>query len=247
MAEQPPVAPVENVVDAYFGVKIVDPYRYMEKFDSPRVQSWVKGQAEYAEATLRAIPGRDALRSRIAELDAGAPFAVTEITVGANGDLFYFKQAAGEDVAKVCVRDRTTGDERLLIDPQTFPKTDPKDHFTISFYAASPDGSRVLYGFAASGSEQTTLKIFDVAQKRDLPDLIDRIDAEYAQPTWLPDGKAFTYARRRKLPVDASPTERYRFTQAFCHVIGEDPEQDVAVFAAGTLGSPTMGEMDFPA
>lgn len=247
MAQNPPVAPVEKVVDTYFGVEIADPYRYMERFDDPRVQSWVKGQAEYAERVLGDLPGRNALQQRIAELDAGAPYTITGITRRANGDLFYFKQSAAENVAKIYLREAGPSRERLLIDPETFPKQTPDDHFTVSFYRVSPDGTQLLYGFAASGSEQTTLRIFDLQRNADLPDSIDRLEAEYALPTWLPDGKSFTYSRRRKLPPGAPAAEGYQFTQAFRHIVGDDPEKDSLVFANGAAGSPTMGPMDFPA
>lgn len=247
MAEQPPVAPQEPVVDTYYGTPIADPYRYMEQFKDPKVQAWVKGQADFADRALHAIAGRDGLLKRIDELDAGAPYSLYGITRRANGDLFYFKQLAAENVAKVYYRDAATATERLLIDPETFPKQDPQDHFTVSFYRVSPTGTHVLYGFAASGSEQTSLRIFDLATNRDLPDTIDRMEAEYALPSWLPDGRSFTYSRRRKLPADAPPTEGYKFTQAFRHTIGDDAERDVMIFAEGAPGSPPMGEMDFPA
>jgi prolyl oligopeptidase len=247
MAQLPPVAPTETVVDTYFGIEIADPYRYMERFDDPRVQAWVKGQAEHADTVLASLPGRAALLQRIAELDAGAPYTVFGITRRANDDLFYFKQLADEDVAKVYLREAATVRERLLIDPETFPKSDPNDHFTISFYRVSPDASQLLYGFAASGSEQTTLRIFDLATNADLPDVIDRLEAEYALPTWLPDGKSFTYSRRRKLPTDAPPADGYKFTQAFHHCVGDDPSNDTLLFADGAAGSPGMGAMDFPA
>ena len=108
-------------------------------------------------------------------------------------------------MAKIYVRDGGTGTERLLIDPETFAKKDPADHFTLGFYRVSPDGTRLLYGFAASGSEQTTLKVFDLATSRDLPEAIDRLEFEYALPSWLPDSKSFTFSRRRKLAADAPP------------------------------------------
>lgn len=72
----PPVAPVKPVIDDYHGKKVVDPYRYMEDLKSPDVQAWIKGQAEFADKTLAAIPGWTALRKRIVELDAGVPFLV---------------------------------------------------------------------------------------------------------------------------------------------------------------------------
>lgn len=246
-AEPPPTAPVEIVVDHYFGTEITDPYRYMEQFKDPAVQAWVRGQADFADKTLRSLPGREALLKRIDELDAGAPFSLYGITRRTNGDLFYFKQLAAENVAKIYFRDGATATERLLIDPDAFPKEDPQDHFALSFYRVSPDGSRLLYGFAAAGSERATLKVFDLASHRDLPDAIDRLEFEYALPSWLPDSKSFVFSRRRKLPSDAPQTEGYKFTQAFRHSLGSNPEQAPLIFGKGALGSPPLGEMDFPA
>lgn len=247
MADQPPVAPVRPMVDDYFGTKVADPYRYLEDFKNPEVQAWVKGQAEYAAKVLTAIPGREALLARIDELDAGAPYTITGVTRHPNGNLYYFKQLAAENVAKVYVRDGRTHVERLLIDPETFAKQSPDDHFTLSFFRISPDGTRLLYGFAASGSEQTTIRVYDVATGRDLPDSIDRIEAEYAPPYWLPDGGSFVYGRRRNLPADAPPTEGYKFTQSLRHTLGTDPAGDRIVLGSQTTGSPAFQEMDFPA
>jgi prolyl oligopeptidase len=247
MAEKPPAAPVKTVTENYFGTKIADDYRYMEEFKDPAVQAWVKAQADYTDKILKEIPGRESLLKRIEELDAGAPFTLYGITRRANRDLFYFKQGASENVAKIYIRDGATSTERLLIDPETFPKQNPQDHFTLSFYRVSPDGALLLYGSAASGSELTTLKVFDLKANRDLPDAIDRLEAEYALPTWLPDSKSFTYSRRRKLAADAPETEGYKFTQAFSHTLGKDSEKDPYLFGNGAVGSPAMGEMDFPA
>jgi prolyl oligopeptidase len=246
-ADGPPVAPVKPVTDDHHGTKVNDPYRSMEDFKNADVQKWVKGQAAYAAATLAAIPGRDALLKRIGELDAGAPYRVYSFTPRPNGDLFYFKQLAAENVAKFYLRDGTTQKERLLIDPEAFPKADTKQHFSLAFARVSPDGTKVLYGFAASGSEQTTLKVFDLATGKDLPDTIDRMEAEYAPPYWLPDSSGFTYSRKRKLAKDAPPTDGYKFTQAYLHSLGTDPDKDTLVFAEGAVGSPKMAEMDLPA
>ncbi len=247
LAEKPPAAPVRVVEDRFHGITVADPYRYMEEFKDPDVQIWVRKQADYAEQTLHDLPGRDKLLKRIDELDAGAPYTLFNITRRPGGELFYFKQLANENVAKLYVRDGKSAEERLLVDPETFPKQDPQDHFTLSFYRVSPDGSQVLYGFAASGSEQTTLRVFDRATSKSLPDTIDRLEAEYALPYWLPDGMSFVYSRRRKLPADAPPTEGYKFTQALWHQIGSDPDQDKGLLGSMAASSPKLAEMDFPA
>jgi len=246
-ADGPPVAPVKRVTDDYHGTKVTGPYRYMEEFTNVDVQKWVRGQADYADKILRSIPGRDALLKRISELDAGAPYRIYGFDRRPKGDLFYFKQLAAENVAKFYLKEAKGEKERLLIDPETFPRTDQKQHFALSFARVSPDGSKVLYGFAASGSEQTTLRVFDLTAGKDLPDAIDRMEAEYALPSWFPDSSGFVYSRRRKLPEKADPTEGYKYTQAFLHTLGTDPEKDTMVLAEGANGSPKLAEMDFPA
>ncbi len=247
MAESPPIAHIEIVTDKYFGIAIDDPYRYMEDFKSPQVQSWVKQQAEFADHTLHALSGRDKLLARIEQLDAGTPYTISEIVRRPNEDLFYLKHFATENVAKLYYREASSGKERLLIDPETFPKADLQDHFTLSFFRVSPDGQRLLYGFAAAGSEETTLKVFDLATSKDLPDAIDRLESEYALPSWLPDGKAFVYSRRRLVAENAPPTDGYKFTQSYRHTLGSGLGRDELIFAHGATGSPDMAEMDFPA
>ncbi|QDU28310.1 Prolyl endopeptidase precursor [Anatilimnocola aggregata] len=247
MAEPPPVAPVKTVVDTYHGTTITDHYRYFEDFKNSAVQAWVKQQAEYTERSLEALPGRAALLARIQELDAGIPYTLSGLTRVPSGELFYFKQLAGENVAKLYVRESQRGTERLLIDPEKFPPPAGGGHVTLGFYRVSPDASQLLYGFAASGSEQTTLKIFDRRTGQDLPESIDRIEAEYALPYWLPDGKSFVYSRRRQIGTDAPAADGYKFTQAFQHKLESNPNQDSLVFANGAPGSPPMAEMDFPA
>src|SRR5262245_26340571 len=132
MAQAPPVAPVRTVKDTLHGVTIEDPYRYMEDFKNAEVQAWFKARAESAEKMLGALPERETLLKRIEELDAGAPYSLFGLTRVPSGDLYYFKQLAEENVAKVYVRRGET--EKLLIDPETFPKRDKADHFTISFF-----------------------------------------------------------------------------------------------------------------
>ena len=49
----PPVAAVRPVADEYFGVKVADPYRYMENLKDPDVESWFEGQNDYTSKTNR--------------------------------------------------------------------------------------------------------------------------------------------------------------------------------------------------
>ena len=245
VAAAPPVAPVSNVVDEYWGVKVDDPYRYMENLKDPEVQTWFKGQADYAAGILQNIPGRDALLARIRELDAGRPYNISGIRRMPDGRLFYNKRTVDDNLAKLYTRVGLTGEERLLIDPSTMTPPDGV-HYSIGFYEPSWDGRYVAYGRAASGSEQEVLHVLDVASGKDLDDIIDRMETAYTNPQWLSDGSGFFYSRRRQLPPEAPPTEVYKRTSAFLHRLGTDPDQDPAVFAMDLWPGVTMSEEDFP-
>ena len=55
-------------VDDYHGVKIADPYRWLEDGESADVSSWVDAQNRLTENTLSAIPERRAIHGRLEEL-----------------------------------------------------------------------------------------------------------------------------------------------------------------------------------
>ena len=54
-------------VDEFFGVKVQDPYRWLEADvrESPEVAEWVKQQNEIARGYVDAIPGRNAIEKRL--------------------------------------------------------------------------------------------------------------------------------------------------------------------------------------
>ena len=105
----PPPTPVREVVDEYFGAKVADPYRWLEKTSDPEVAAWMKAQNDHTRATLARIPGRDQLLGRIKELD-NAGDAVFWLQVW-GGRYFYYKTEPDSDNRRLYVRDPATGSE----------------------------------------------------------------------------------------------------------------------------------------
>ena len=56
------------VVDDYHGIKVADPYRWLEDLDSPETRAWVEAQARLTQAYLQGLPVRARLRARIGQL-----------------------------------------------------------------------------------------------------------------------------------------------------------------------------------
>ena len=229
LAQTPPAAPpVRDVTDTYFGVAVPDPYRYMEDMKNAEVAAWMKAQADYASAYFKRIPGRDELYQEIEK--RGDAVAARVFSVQVVGDkVYYLKRLANENIPKLYVRDGYAGPERLLVDPELV-KNDDGTHSSIDYYQPSPDNKYVATGISPAGSEASVLRIVDVASAKPLNDTIDR--AQYASPSWLPDGRLM-YSRLQKLGPDAPVTDKYQNQRVYVHTIGEDPDKDVALFGPG--------------
>ena len=57
----PPPLAAQNVQDAYWGVKVDDPYRFLEQVKEPAVVTWMKAQAMATETILQRLPGRPSI------------------------------------------------------------------------------------------------------------------------------------------------------------------------------------------
>src|SRR5689334_3461521 len=55
-------------VDVYHGVKVADPYRWLEDDNSPATAAWVEAQNKVTMPYLAAIPFRDRLRARVRQV-----------------------------------------------------------------------------------------------------------------------------------------------------------------------------------
>lgn len=229
----PPVASVHPVTDEYFGVKVVDPYRYMEDLQNPEVAAWFKGQNDYTRAVLASIPGRDPLLARIKALDEGADARITDVRRLPGDHYFYQKRLASEDVPKLYKRDGLASEEKLLVDPSAYA-TPGGPHFVISYYAPSMDGRYIAVGLSAAGSEDATLRVFDTSTAKETGDVIDR--AQFGSPSWLPDGHSFVYNRLQKLSANSAPTDRYLNSRGYLHVLGKAVDSDKLVFGTGVPG-----------
>jgi prolyl oligopeptidase len=226
----PPVAPVRTVTDEYFGVKVADPYRYLEDLTSPEVIAWFKSENDYTRAVLTHISGREALLARIKALDEGASARVIDLRRLPNDRYFYQRRLASEDVFKLYTQDGLNSAERLLVDPVKFA-TAGGPHYVISYYAPSFDGHYVAVGLSAAGSEDAVLHVFDTGTGRETGDVIDR--AQFGSPAWMPDGRSLFYNRLQKTTPNSAPTDRYLNSRTYLHILGADPEKDKLVFGVG--------------
>jgi prolyl oligopeptidase len=240
-----PIARIENTTDTHWGVEVDDPYRYMENQDDPEVVEWFKGQAEYTESVLAELPMREEILERLIELDQGAPYTTYGVRRLANGDMFYMRRNAGENLGKLYYQPADSDSARLLVDPETLG-AEGEQHFSLGTYMPSWDGSYVTYGLAQGGSELTSYHIMEVASGNAAGAPIDNIETAYNRPMWTASGDGFYYSRRRDLPEDAPETEIYKQTMVRYHELGTDADEDPVIAAYQLSDRLSLLDTDFP-
>ncbi|HEX9708120.1 MAG TPA: prolyl oligopeptidase family serine peptidase, partial [Steroidobacteraceae bacterium] len=237
--EGPLVARVEPVTDTYFGQSVTDPYRWMENPGDKDWEIFMKSQAAHTRAVLDGIPGRAALAKRVSEL-AGDLEVINTIQIGGSY-VFVEKRPAGANNFKLFVREGLNGAERLLIDSEA--RTQGDVHYSMNYWSASPDGRHVAYGMSPSGSENAVIEIIETATGTVLPDRIDR--AQYAFPSWLPDGSGFFFNRLAEGGT-AGTTDYYKNSVCWLHRVGTEAKSDVKVLARGQFADVVLQEIEFP-
>ena len=237
----PPPPAVRPVTQNLFGTTVTDRYRYFEDLKRPDVQRFFRTQNAYTRAVLaRLDPARTRLLARIRQLD-NAGVSVGELQ--RVGDwYFYQKQKPGQNLPILYVRPASGGPERVLIDPSTLT-TDKTKHFTIDYFAPSLDGSHVAYGVSEGGSEESVLHVIETATGHVLPDTISR--ARDGVSSWRSDNASFYYLRELKLQPGEPATEKEQKVRTYLHVLGTDPETDVAVAGYGVSPMMTVAPTSF--
>jgi len=234
-----PRAAVRSETTELHATTLIDPYRWMEDVESSEFQAWAKGQNAHTRATLDRLDLRRDLLERIRALAAGRD-EVKNLKIRASRQ-FYLKRPAAADTFKLYVRDGRSGPERVLIDPRA---TTPDGSASIDLYEPSPDGRRVAFNVSMNGSEDAVLRVLDVDTGKLLPDTIDR--ARHAEPRWRADGDSLFYRRYSKISPGAATAAKYQGSRDYFHVLGSDPDHDVAVFGYDVSPRVPLAAADSP-
>jgi len=208
-------------VDTLHGVKVADPYRWLEDAKAPEVAGWMAAQDAFTRAHLHALPGRDALAERLRQL-----YYVDSISAPRHrkGRFFYTRTLATKEKAIVYWKQGEKGAEKVLLDPNLMSADGST---SLGTWEPTDDGKRVVYALRKNNADEATLYVLDVATgKNSDMDVIE--GAKYADPTWTPAGDGFYYTY---LPTDPSiPTaERPGWADVRFHKLGTDPKTDTVV------------------
>ncbi len=216
----------DNVVDDYFGVKVSDPYRWLENSDSPEVERWVDAQNRRTRHVLDATGLVPALRQRIGELLEIGSLSLPAVRRGSNRQLllFYTKRQGRQNQPLLLWRQGIHGRDRVILD---LNRKNPEGTTALDYFSPSPHGNLVAYGLSQNGSEESILYVRDVESGKKLSEFIPRTRS--ASVCWHADGSGFFYTRYPAPGSVPAGEERYHRT-VYEHRLGDDPADDALVF-----------------
>jgi prolyl oligopeptidase len=207
-------------VDTYFGVRVADPYRWLEDENAPETAKWAEQENRVTFGYLEQIPYRQSVKARLEKLfnypRYGAPFR--------NGDYFFFTKNDGLQNQNVYYMQKSLeGAPEVLIDPNKFS---PDGTSQLAEFALSKDGKYLAYGISAGGSDWRELHVMEVASKKTLPDVLEWV--KVSSIAWQGDG--FYYSRYDAPAQGKELTSSNDDHKVYFHHVGAAQAQDELVY-----------------
>jgi prolyl oligopeptidase len=211
-----------DVVEEYHGVKVEDPYRWLEDDNSPETKQWVEAQNRVTFNFLEQIPARPKIRHRLEQLWNYERFGVPQ----KEGARYFFTRNSGlQNQPVLLVADSLEGDARVLLDPNTLS---PDGTVALTGWVPSPDGNLLAYGLSRSGSDWEDWRVRDVRTGRDLDDLLEW--TKFTAVSWARDGRGFYYTRFDAPPPGEQHKGLTEYQKLAFHRLGTKQPDDPLVY-----------------
>jgi len=223
----PPATPAGTTMDMIQGVRVADPYRWLEDPADARVKAWSDAQNMRTRAYLDALPDEASIKARLTQLITATSPAYFELA--ARGTVVFAMYSDPVKQQPMLVALNATADpasRRTVLDPNAL---DAKGLTSIDWFVPSPDGTLVAMSLSKNGSEDGTLHVFEVASGKEIGAPIPRVQYPTAGGSlaWSQDGKSFWYTR---YPTQDAPAADQHFNmQVYLHRLGGDWQGDPLV------------------
>ncbi|MCH8218816.1 MAG: hypothetical protein IH892_18820 [Planctomycetes bacterium] len=210
--------------DEYHGVKVADPYRWLEEDvrQSPRVRDWVTAQNKVTFDYLAKLPRREQIEKRLTALwdyeKHGMPSKV-------GGRYVMSKNDGLQNHSVIYVAESLEGPRRVLFNPNEWSEDGTVSLGGLSF---SHDGALVAYAVQDAGSDWRTWKVRNVATGKDLGDSLSYL--KFTGVAWDPAAQGFFYAKYPDPDPDSEFQSLNTEMKVMYHRLGTEQAEDVVVY-----------------
>ena len=215
-----PKAEKDGTVDEYFGVKVADPYRWLENDTSQQTAAWVEAENKVTNSYLSKIPFRQKLLKRLTELSnyekIGAPRK-------RHGKWYFYKNNGLQNQYVMYQMDKLGGEPRVFLDPNTL-STDGTVALKGVYF--SNNGRWAAYSISRSGSDWQEFYVIDLKTGQLTNDHIEW--AKFSGAAWCGDGFYYSsYDRPEEGKEFSNVNEGMKI---YYHKMGTPQSEDVLFY-----------------
>ncbi len=214
-----PVTKKVDVVDDYFGIKVPDPYRWLECDTCKDVRKWVEAQNKVTFDYLAKIPFRNDLKNRITQL---YNFIRQSAPVKNGNRYFYFKNDGLQNQSVLYVTDDPTKPGEVLLDPNELSK---EGTISLSKYSISPDGKIMAYAISKAGSDWNEIYFKNMETGELLSDTIRWV--KFSGIAWFQEG--IFYSGYEPPQKGSELSKSNQFHKLYYHRLGNAQKDDVVI------------------
>ena len=206
--------------DVYFGVRVADPYRWLEDDNSLETLEWVKAENTVTNHYLEQIPFRDKIHKRLEELwdfpKFGVPFQK-------GGYIFFSKNDGMQNQSVIYIQKGEEGAPEVFLDPNTFSKDGT---VALRGFSVDKEARYAAYAIAHSGSDWNEIFVMDIEKRRLLSDHLQWV--KFSSMAWHGNGFYYSrYAAPKKGHIFSAKNE---YHMVYYHTLGTPQSEDRLIF-----------------
>jgi len=209
-----------EIIDEYHGMKISDPYRWLEELNSKDVQDWIKKQNKLTSSYLELISSRKKIKNKLLQVWNYPKYWLPY----KEGNRFFFLKNNGlENHPSLYMKETLNSESVLVLDTNKFSSDGTVSLNNFSF---SKDSSLLAYGVSIDGSDWQEIRIRNLDFDEDYDDII--MWTKFGKVAWKHDNSGFFYNRFPD-PIMLND-ESDNISQVYFHKIGTSQLDDTLVY-----------------
>lgn len=207
-----------TIVDDYFGIKVADPYRWLENDTLTETKKWIGDEQHLSEKYLYKISSHYLLDRQLKK-NGSYSFG----TIGRDGIYYIDRISIGDQPSLLFIRKRINAPKDLAVDPRDY-NNGSKDVVRIGSYAVSKDNKYLAFEISHSGSDWKEIRVETIYPFHTLKDVIK--DVKFSNIVWHDDG--FFYQRYPE--VKNLLKDKNINPSIYYHRLGTEQSQDIFIY-----------------
>jgi prolyl oligopeptidase len=168
--ESYPSTASKTVINEYHGVKVEDPYRWLEDTKAPEVRDWAAAQTKLTKGYLGSLDSRKSYSKKLSKIMSSAKTSYYGLKPLKKGFLSFKMEPKAKQAVLVYLE--TLDDlskHKVLVDPNKMSKDGA---LSISDISTSPSGETVAVVFNEAGKEVGNANFYKIPSGEKLKDVI---------------------------------------------------------------------------